>query len=70
MDGENFQNTTWVNYFDTESVVVGSLSPELYEFKTVARNDYPSTEKREESPASDVVKGRPLPGVVSEFLSI
>lgn len=68
MDGESFQNTSWVNYFDTDSVDIGNLSPELYEFKTVARNDYPNIDKREESPASDVVEGRPLPGVVSKFL--
>ena len=67
VDGETFKNTSWVNHFDTQSVEIGDLSPDLYQFKTVARNDYPSKDNRSESPASDVIQGRPLPGVVSKF---
>ena len=61
MEGEEFQNTSWVNHFEQQSVVIRSLDPELYQFKTVARNDYPSLENRQESPASDIAEARPLP---------
>ena len=67
VQGEVFQNTSWVNHFETQSIEIGDLSPDLYQFKTVARNDFPNTENRQESPASDVTEGRPLPGVVSKF---
>ena len=69
MEGETFQNTSWVNHFRTQSVEIGNLSPDLYEFKTVARNDYPDQVNPKTSPASDVTEARPFPGVVSKFLS-
>ena len=69
MEGETFQNTSWVNHFETQSVEIGNLSPDLYEFKTVARNDYPDKVNPKTSPASDVTEARPLPGIVSKFLS-
>ena len=65
VEGEKFQNTSWVNHFKTQSVEIGNLSPDLYEFKTVARNDFPD----QESPASEVTEARPLPGVVSKSFS-
>lgn len=49
--------------------IIGNLSPDLYEFKTVARNDFPDQVNPKTSPASDVTEARPLPGVVSKFLS-
>ena len=70
MDGEAFQNTTWVDHFKTQSIEIESLNNELYEFKTVGRNDYPEdndANSRTESPASDVTEGRPLPGIVSTY---
>ena len=54
-----------MNHFETQSTEIEDLSPELYEFKTVARNDY--SEGFNESPASDVTKERPLPGIVSKY---
>ena len=69
MEGETFQNTSWVNHFSTQSVKIGNLSPDLYEFKTVARNDYPDQVNPKTSPASDVTEARPLPSVSSKFLS-
>ena len=69
MEGESFQNTSWVNHFETQSTEIGDLSPELYEFKTVGRNDYPEdndVNTKTESPPSDVTEGRPLPGVVGK----
>ena len=66
VDGETFKNTSWVNHFETQSVEIGNLGPELYEFKTVARNDYPDRDNPEQSPSSDVTDGRPLPGIVSK----
>ncbi|XP_068759030.1 fibronectin type III domain-containing protein-like [Montipora capricornis] len=65
VEGETFKNTSWVNHFETQSVEIGNLSPELYEFKTVARNDYPDRDNPEQSPSSDVTDGRPLPGIVN-----
>ena len=56
-----------MNHFDTQSVEIGNLSPDLYQFKTVARNDFPNTDKPSESPASDVTEGRPLPGVLGKL---
>ena len=67
MKEEEFQNTSWVDHFATQSTEIGNLSPDLYEFKTVARNDYPTTVNPEESPASDITEGRPLPRVLSKF---
>ena len=70
MDGEAFQNTSWVNHFEKQSIEIGGLNNELYEFKTVGRNDYPEdndVNTRTESPASDVTEGRPLPGIVSKY---
>ncbi|XP_068757831.1 fibronectin type III domain-containing protein-like [Montipora capricornis] len=64
VDGETFKNTSWVNHFETHSVEIGNLGPELYEFKTVARNDYPDRDNPEQSPPSDVTDGRPLPGIL------
>ena len=69
VEGETFQNTSWVNHFNRQSVEIGNLSPELYEFKTVARNDYPDQVNPKTSPASDVTEARPFPGVLSKFLS-
>ena len=40
MEGEAFQNTRWVNHFETQSIEIGGLNNELYEFKTVGRNGY------------------------------
>ena len=70
MDGEAFQNTSWVNHFEKQSTEIGGLNNELYEFKTVGRNDYPEdndVNTKTESPASDVTEGRPLPGIVSKY---
>ena len=70
MDGEAFQNTSWVDHFQKQSTEIGSLNNELYEFKTVGRNDYPEdndVNTKTESPASDVTEGRPLPGIVSTY---
>ena len=67
VEGEEFKNTSWVNHFETQSTEISNLSPDLYEFKTVARNDYPSIDKPEESAASDITEARPLPGVISKF---
>ena len=55
MEGEEFLNTSWVNYFSAQSLEIGGLSPNLYEFKTVGKN------KLGESPPSDVTEARPLP---------
>ncbi|XP_068715034.1 hemicentin-1-like [Montipora foliosa] len=63
--GEEFQNTTWINHFLEQSVLIRHLDPVLYEFKTVARSDYPLKANPQESPASVVVEGRPLPGVIN-----
>ena len=41
MQGEAFQNTSWINHFETQNIKIGDLNNELYEFKTVGRNDYP-----------------------------
>ena len=49
---------------------IGGLNNELYEFKTVGRNDYPDDDDdnpRSESPASDVTDGRPLPPITSKY---
>ena len=70
MDGEAFQNTSWVNHFEKQSIEIGGLNNELYEFKTVGRNDYPDDDddnSRSESPASDVTDGRPLPSITSKY---
>ena len=70
MEGEAFKNTSWVNHFETQSIEIGGLNNELYEFKTVGRNDYPdnnNVNSRSESPASDVTEGRPLPSTTSKY---
>ena len=70
VDGQTFVNTSWVNHFDKQSIEIRELSNELYEFKTVGRNDYPEdndVNSRTESPASDVTEGRPLPGIASTY---
>ena len=54
-----------MNHFETQSAEIGGLSPELYEFKTVGRNDYPNDSN--ESPESDVTEESPLQGVVSTY---
>ena len=59
VEREEFQNTSWVDHFQQQSVVIGNLDPELYQFKTVARNDYPSQENRQKSPASNMTEARP-----------
>ena len=64
--GEEFQNTSWINLFLEQSVSIRNLDPVLYEFKTVARSDYPLKANPQESPASDFVVGKPLPGVISK----
>lgn len=70
VEGETFQNTSWVNHFSTQSVEIGNLSPDLYEFKTVARNDYPDQVNPITSPASDVTEARPFPGVFKTGKSV
>ena len=70
MEGEAFQNTSWINHFETQNIKIGGLNNELYEFKTVGRNDYPDDDddnSRSESPASDVTDGRPLPSITSKY---
>ena len=70
MQGEAFQNTSWINHFETQNIEIGGLNNELYEFKTVGRNDYPDDDddnSRSESPASDVTDGRPLPPITSKY---
>lgn len=42
------------------------MEPDLYEFKTVARNDFPDEVNPKESPESDIAEGRPLPGIFSQ----
>ncbi|XP_073228624.1 fibronectin type III domain-containing protein-like [Porites lutea] len=64
LQGETFQNTSWINHFETQNITIKGLNIGLYEFKTVGRNDYPDdndVNSRSESPASDVTEGRPLP---------
>ena len=70
MQGEAFQNTSWINHFEKQNIKIGGLNNELYEFKTVGRNDYPDDDdvnSRSESPASDVTDGRPLPPITSKY---
>ena len=70
MTVEAFQNTHWVNHFETQSIEIGGLNNELYEFKTVGRNGYPDNNNvnpRSESPPSDVTEGRPLPSTTSKY---
>ena len=70
MQGEAFQNTSWINHFEKQNIKIGGLNNELYEFKTVGRNDYPDDDdvnSRSESPASDVTDGRPLPSITSKY---
>ena len=70
MQGEAFQNTSWINHFETQNIKIGGLNNELYEFKTVGRNDYPDDDdanSRSESPASDVTDRRPLPLITSKY---
>ena len=70
MQGEAFQNTSWINHFETQNINIGGLNNELYEFKTVGRNDYlddDDVNSRSESPASDVTEGRPLPSTTSKY---
>ena len=70
MQGEAFQNTSWINHFEKQNIKIGGLNNELYEFKTVGRNDYPDDDdvnSRSESPASDVTDGRPLPRITSKY---
>ena len=73
MKGETVQNSSWINHFETQSIKIGGLNNELYEFKTVGRNDYPDdndVNSRSESPASDVTKGRPLPPLISKYRTL
>ena len=70
MKREAFKNTSWVNHFETQSIEIGGLNNELYEFKTVGRNDYPdnnNVSSRSESLASDVREGRPLPSTTRKY---
>ena len=70
MQGEAFQNTSWIDHFEKQNIKIGGLNNELYEFKTVGRNDYPDDDdvnSRSESPASDVTDGRPLPRITSKY---
>ena len=70
VQGEAFQNTSWINHFETQNIKIGGLNNELYEFKTVGRNDYPDDDdanSRSESPASDVTDRRPLPLITSKY---
>ena len=70
MQGEAFQNTSWINHFETQNIKIGGLNNELYEFKTVGRNDYPDdndVNSRSESPASEVTDGRPIPLITSKY---
>ena len=55
-----------INHFEEKSVEIDRLEPDLYEFKTIARNDFPDEANPEESPESEVVEGRPLPGIFSK----
>ena len=73
MQGETFQNTSWINHFETQNIKIGGLSNELYEFKTVGRNDYPDdndVNSQSESPASDVTEGQPLPSPPSKYRTL
>ena len=73
MKGETFQNSTWINHFETQSIKIGGLKNELCEFKTVGRNGYPDdndVNSKSESPASDVTKGRPLPPLISKYRTL
>ena len=70
MEGEAFQSTRWVNHFEKQSIEIGRLNDELYEFKTVGRNNYTdnnNVNSRSQSPASDVTEGRPLPSTTSKY---
>ncbi|XP_068713129.1 fibronectin type III domain-containing protein-like [Montipora foliosa] len=64
--GGEFRNSSWINHFEEKSVEIDRLEPDLYEFKTVARNDFPDEVNPEESPESDIAEGRPLPGILSQ----
>ncbi|XP_068715039.1 fibronectin type III domain-containing protein-like isoform X4 [Montipora foliosa] len=55
--GEKFRNSSWINHFEEKSVEIDRLEPDLYEFKTVARNDFPDEVNPEESPESDIAEG-------------
>ena len=73
MQGETFQNTSWINHFETQNIKIGGLNNGLYEFKTVGRNDYPDdndVNSRSESPASNVTEGRPLPSPASKYRTL
>ena len=73
MQGETFQNTSWINHFETQNITIKGLNIGLYEFKTVGRNDYPDdndVNSRSESPASDVTEGRPLPSPTSKYRTL
>ena len=73
MQGETFQNTSWINHFETQNIKIGGLNNELYEFKTVGRNDYPDNNdmnSQSESPASDVTEGRPLLSTPSKYRTL
>ncbi|XP_068738238.1 fibronectin type III domain-containing protein-like [Montipora capricornis] len=65
--GEEFRNSSWISQFEEKSVEIDRLDPDLYEFKTIARNDFPDEANPEESPESEVVEGRPLPGIFSKY---
>lgn len=64
--GAEFRNSSWINHFEEKSVEIDGLEPDLYEFKTVARNDFPDEVNPKESPESDIAEGRPLPGIFSQ----
>ena len=71
--GETFQNTSWINHFETQNIKIGGLNNELYEFKTVGRNDYPDdndVNSRSESSASDVTEGRPLRSTTGKYRTL
>ena len=73
VQGETFQNTSWINHFETQNIKIGGLNNELYEFKTVGRNDYPNdndVNSQSESPASDVKEGRPLLSPPSKYRTL
>ena len=52
---------------------IGGLNNELYEFKTVGRNDFPDdndVNSRSESSASDVIEGRPLRSTTGKYRTL
>ena len=62
VEGETYASTSMVDHFKLQWVEIGNLENELYQFKTVGKND------NGESIESGITEARPLPGVVSAWI--